>query len=588
MISFSGAGSSDPDGTIVGYAWNFGDGATATGATASHGYAAAGTYTVTLTVTDNKGATDGDTAIMTIADRAPLANAGGNVAGTAGVAVGFDGSASSDPDGSITSWAWTFGDGASGTGATPSHVYTAAGTYTATLTVTDNNGARSSDTTVATIATAAGGPWAQSIGSIDSDGGYAVASDAAGDMFIGGTFRDSTTVGTVTLTSAGGADWFIAKYSPAGTLLWAHNMGGAGDDYLEGIAVDGAGDVVATGRFSGTASLGGPALVANGTMDIGLAKYAGATGAHVWSKGFGGAYDDTGAAVAIDSGNNLYLTGYFRGIADFGTGPLRVPYDTDLDVFVAKFTPAGAPVWARNFTNSGNDRGYGIAVDGQGVVVVGSFSNGIDFGGGELFSQNAMVDAFVVRLSASNGAYQWARQLGAPDGNEAAYATAITPNGLVVVVGYAVQSVDFGGGLLAALGGSDGWVAAYSATSGAHVWSRRVGGMANDYAYGVAVSPDGTIVVTGAFEGTANFGGTSIVPTGGSGSDVFVAKYTASGSHVWSRGMGGTGTDVAEDVAVSPAGNPIVAGYFYGTANFGGASVTSAGMADAFVTKLAP
>jgi len=159
-VSFNGGGSSDPDGSIASYAWDFGDGNTGTGATPSHTYAAAGTFTVSLMVTDDGGLTDTATTTATIADapvgnQPPTADAGGPYTGTAGVAVSFNGTASTDPDGSIASYAWDFGDGNTGTGATPSHTYAAAGIFTVSLTVTDNGGATSAPaTTSATIASA--------------------------------------------------------------------------------------------------------------------------------------------------------------------------------------------------------------------------------------------------------------------------------------------------------------------------------------------------------------------------------------------------------------------------------------------------
>jgi PKD repeat protein len=151
-VSFDGSGSSDPDGTIVDYAWDFGDGNAGTGVSPSHSYATAGTFTVTLTVTDDYGTTDsaGTTATIDPNDP-PVADPNGPYAGTVGSPVSFDGSGSSDPDGTIVGYAWDFGDGNAGTGVGPSHSYATAGTFTVTLTVTDDDGATDAAGSTATI-----------------------------------------------------------------------------------------------------------------------------------------------------------------------------------------------------------------------------------------------------------------------------------------------------------------------------------------------------------------------------------------------------------------------------------------------------
>jgi PKD repeat protein len=145
VASFNGNASTDTDGTIAGWAWNFGDGTTGTGATTTHTYAAAGTYSATLTVTDNGGATGVKTSSVTVT--APVTPPA-NLPPTAVIATSANGlttldnaNSSSDPDGTIVSYAWTFGDGSTGTGQSTSHVYAVAGTYPVTLTVTDNSGA---------------------------------------------------------------------------------------------------------------------------------------------------------------------------------------------------------------------------------------------------------------------------------------------------------------------------------------------------------------------------------------------------------------------------------------------------------------
>ncbi len=149
-VSFDAAASADPDGSIVSYTWSFGDGGSGSGPTTTHTYASHGTYTAQLTVTDNDGASDTTTSSVSVsspANQPPTAAFSlSPTSPVAGAPVSFDAAASADPDGSIVSYIWSFGDGGSGSGPTTTHTYASPGTYTAQLTVTDNGGA--SDTEI--------------------------------------------------------------------------------------------------------------------------------------------------------------------------------------------------------------------------------------------------------------------------------------------------------------------------------------------------------------------------------------------------------------------------------------------------------
>ena len=143
-VQFSSAGSSDSDGSIASYAWSFGDGGSGTGASPTHTYIAAGTYTARLTATDDRGATGADQATVTITANTnlpPVARLTGPMSGTVGASLSFSGATSTDSDGTIASYAWDFGDTQSGTGVSVAHTYANAGSYTVRLTVTDNGGA---------------------------------------------------------------------------------------------------------------------------------------------------------------------------------------------------------------------------------------------------------------------------------------------------------------------------------------------------------------------------------------------------------------------------------------------------------------
>ncbi|MCR2814205.1 MULTISPECIES: PKD domain-containing protein, partial [Microbacterium] len=144
-VSVDAASSSDSDGTIASYTWDFGDGTTATGPTATHLYASAGGKGITLTVTDDDGATHSVTQVVELVapNQAPTASF---TLRKEGQDISVDAAASSDPDGTIVSYAWNFGDGSTGTGATATHRYGVPGPYTVTLTVTDNRGATATTT----------------------------------------------------------------------------------------------------------------------------------------------------------------------------------------------------------------------------------------------------------------------------------------------------------------------------------------------------------------------------------------------------------------------------------------------------------
>ena len=141
VITFDGSASADPNGDGLTYSWTFGDGASGNGVNPTHTYTAAGTYTVTLTVSDGQLQSDpvATTAEIAIppANRAPVADPGGPYSGETGMEIRFDGSASSDPDGDALTYAWDFGDGNTGSGATPMHSYASSGVYEVSLIVND-------------------------------------------------------------------------------------------------------------------------------------------------------------------------------------------------------------------------------------------------------------------------------------------------------------------------------------------------------------------------------------------------------------------------------------------------------------------
>jgi hypothetical protein len=452
-----------------------------------------------------------------------------------------------------------------------------------------------------------GTTWARGIGSTLADQVVGVVADSSGNTYVSGNYHNTVDFGGTSKTSAGGYDIFVAKYSPTNVLLWVQSFGGASDDLAanSGIALDTAGNVVVVGKFAGVGSFGGASLTPVGSYDIVVFKLTSA-GANVWGKSYGSSGADAGLGVATDASNNVWITGYIVGTVDFGGGPLTPMFGTNLDLFLVKLAAAdGAHLLSRHFPNSGNfgqGGNAGLAVDSSSnVYLTASFSNAInlssqDFSGnpntgiqtgapGRMFSANGLTDVVLAKFS-SAAAFQWAKQIGNPSGQDLGYDIAVSPAGDVVATGIVNGGADLGSGSVTpAIGGDDAFIVAYT-TSGGFVWGRLVGTVNDDTGSGVALDGAGNMLATGQVSnGTAQFGGSSFTA---SSRDGYLAKYVlATGNLTWVKQLGGTGIDQGTSVT-GGAGIPLVGGFFNGTGTFDGHSLTSNGVSDGFTLRTAP
>ena len=423
-------------------------------------------------------------------------------------------------------------------------------------------------------------------GSTDSAITTSVAVDGSGNVVVTGNFQGGAYLGGAPLVSSGGQDIFVAKYSATGVHLWSQRFGSTADDYGYSVAVDSSGNIVVTGSFIGTVGFGGGSLTSDGSgfSDIFIAKYS-PTGSHLWSKRFGDTGNDRSADITVDSSGNIVVTGAFVGTVDFGGGALTSASGTN-DIFVAKYTSAGAHVWSKSFGSTGDDRGNGVAVDSGGnVVVTGYFTSAVDFGGGALTSAG-LKDIFLAKYSAT-GTHVWSKRFGGTS-LESGNAVGIDNSGNIVMTGHFYGTVDFGGGPLSRPSAADVFVAKY-APNGTHQWSKVLGGtIASDNAVGMSVAVDGSgnVAITGYFQGSADFGGGTLISV--ASQDMFLAKYGPDGSHIWSRRFGGVSLDQGTAVAIDANKNIVTTGYFNYDVDFGGGNLTSVGGSDLFIAKFGP
>ena len=273
------------------------------------------------------------------------------------------------------------------------------GRYVGLVTIgsTTLNSAGSNDTFVAKYDTSGTVQWATSIGGTGSDVGYGIATDSAGNVYVTGKYVGSVTIGSTTLNSAGSDDVFVAKYDASGTDQWARSIGGTGSEYGQAIATDSAGNVYVFGYYRNTTTFApGTTLTSVGNTDAFVAKYD-TSGTVQWAKSIGGIYYDYGYGIATDSDGNVYVTGNYYGSVTIGSTTLTTA--GSFDVFVVKYDTSGTVQWATNIGGTDSDYVNGIATDSAGnVYVVGYYSGSVTIGSTTLNSVGGS-DAFVVKYS---------------------------------------------------------------------------------------------------------------------------------------------------------------------------------------------
>jgi curved DNA-binding protein CbpA len=330
--------------------------------------------------------------------------------------------------------------------------------------------------------------WTRQFGSNGNDNCTCVASDASGNVIVGGT----TNGALPNQTQLGGNDAFIRKYDASGNELWTHQFGSNGHDGINGITLDTSGNIFVVGQTVGAlpGQLHSSAL---GYTDAFIRKYD-PSGNIIWTHQFGTGAGAMANGVVSDSSGNIYVVG-----STYGALSSQIMIGTE-DGFVRKYNNAGIELWTQQYGTDDMVYANAVTVDPSGdCFVVGRVYGTLP----NQTKSQANYDAYVRKYD-SSGKELWTRQFGSGTGDEAEGVT-VDKNGNIYLACYTAGSVQG----QTYLGNTDAYACSYD-NSGVFRWIVQFGSAGSDYAFGIAVGGSGGVYEVGYTSGSlpdqASFG----------------------------------------------------------------------------------
>ena len=425
--------------------------------------------------------------------------------------------------------------------------------------------------------------WATTLGGTLSEAVYDMKVDAAGNSYLIGTFLGEASFGSTTLTSKGANDIYVVKLSTTGDVIWARSAGGTGTDAALGVAVDTTGNVYVTGYFKTQATFDTTTVTGSATIgNFFLAKYS-SSGHLLWIVDEDATKWSGGKVLELDNAGNPIVAGILWETGTFGTTTLTSKGKGD--PFVAKYSANGDFVWAMNFGGIDYDLVTDMVVnDKNEIFLAGQFKESIPtiknwFG--TSLSAIGKQDAFVVKIK-STGAVAWGEGLGSSE-DDSATGIALDSVGDVVCIGTFGGTINFNSTTsFVPVGGKDSFMFRLSALLGLRSSISHITGSGSTAVSAIAIDNQNNAYVTGSYSGQMSRGSKVINAIGGE--DAFVWKHDLTTKKtVWLSSAGGAQQDEGKSIAIDALGAIHVAGTFKGTATFDGNPKSSSGDKDLFV-----
>jgi hypothetical protein len=409
----------------------------------------------------------------------------------------------------------------------------------------------------------------------------ALATDSMGNLLLLGSFDGTINLAGTTLTGDTG-DLFVVKLSPTGQHLWSHRIDrdaftAPTNGAQEILAVDGAGNVLIAGGFTGALRVSETTLTSDGPFSSYVLKFS-STGTLAWARRLGGNTTSESWAMALtsDTAGNAVVAGWFRGNLILGSQEYSVTSGTG--AYVTKLSESsGASQWSTIHVSSNTVRPLQLAMHATGdVLLAGSFQSQVDFGGGlQLTNATGAQDDYVARLTGSSGSPLWLRSPTTDNSSIPKGLQSDSAGHVWLLVWSVINMPDF---ILVKLD-----------AEGQQLWSQRFTALSSqDDVGGLSLDGAGNAVATGSFVGGADFGGGSRsanIPA------AFLAWYDTRLGYLSDRtfAMASVNNQVLPAKAVfESTRNVRMAGQFSGTVELGTGPVTSLACSDIFLLEVDP
>lgn len=426
--------------------------------------------------------------------------------------------------------------------------------------------------------------WARGTGGLGGGFFYGVNFSPGGYIYLTGGYSFSyITFGYDTLILPGpqsgqNSAIFLAKMTPAGSVVWAKGFGGLGAIRGQNIAFDRNENIYLTGVSSSPFILFGTDTLFNipgvGPPQDNVSQYIvkfDSTGAYQWGKTVGGLrYLGTGNCVAADQEGNVYVGGVFTDpYVVFGSDTLFNMGSEN--IFLVRYDTDGNLLWARSAGGALWDAPRSIDIDETGhILVTGPFGSPVAYFDTVMLFNPATIgtgmkrSVFLAKYD-PDGNVVWVKAEGGP-GQSSSFHVAIHPSGGSLITGdISPPSALFGNTMLPGVGTSSAFIAKHDASGNLEWADATQGGLVMEYGACITSDHQGNAFMAGRFNSqTFTIGSDTLYNI--SGSSIFVAKYNVFGTPLWAKSVGGTGSDWPWDICTDDANGVYLVGYSHSPA----------------------